>query len=93
MSSNDIWFRLEHDERGLGLHLFVRDFPDDNAGEIQNAVYLLLDNALGELDVVTRIAWIEWASLPPAPATIALAPLSQLPLAFDHASGRAPDSR
>jgi hypothetical protein len=52
---------------GLGLHLFVRDFPDDNAGELQNAIYLSLDNALGEFDVVTNIAWIEWGRLPPAP--------------------------
>jgi hypothetical protein len=84
LSSSDVWFRIEHDEQGLGLQLFVRDLPDDDPGEIQNAVYLLLDNALGELDVVTGIAWIEWAPLPPAPETIALAPLSQLPPAFDR---------
>jgi hypothetical protein len=47
--------------------LFVRDFPDKNAGPVQEAVYLLLDNALGEFDVVTNIAWIEWRACPPNP--------------------------
>ena len=88
LSPEDIWFRLERQPQGLGLHLFVRDFPDEQPGECQNAVYLLLDNALGELDVMS-IAWIEWARLPPAPETVGLAPLGQLPLSFDLALGRA----
>ncbi len=88
LSSNDIWFALERDDQGLGLHVFVRDLPDEEPGPLQNAVYLLLDNALGELDVVTNVAWIAWAPLPPAPEAEGLAPLTQLPHAFDAAMGR-----
>jgi len=29
----------------------------------QNAIYLLLDNLIGEEDVAKKIDWIEWVSL------------------------------
>ena len=71
LSSDGIWFRIEilaDPELGLGLHVFVRDFPPEMQRPWQEAAYLLLDNALGEEDVATKIAWIEWAALPHDPA-------------------------
>jgi hypothetical protein len=91
LSSNDIWFRVERSddsEADLGLHVFVRDFPAENQGAWQEATYLLLDNALGEEDVVTKIAWIEWAPLPHEPARRGLRPLADLPPTFDSMLGR-----
>jgi hypothetical protein len=87
LGSDDIWFAFERDEQGLGLHLFIRDLPDDDdAGPLQSAVYLLLDNALGELDVVTQIAWINWEALPDQ--RDGLAPLADLAPRFDTLLGR-----
>jgi hypothetical protein len=95
LSSEDIWFRIDasgDDDAQLGLHVFVRDYPAEKQGSWQEAVYLLLDNALGEEDVVTKIAWIEWSPLPSNPERSRLRPLLDLPGAFDEALGRPPAS-
>jgi hypothetical protein len=89
LSADDVWFRMENaDEAEVGLHVYVRDFPAEGQGAWQEAVYLLLDNALGEEDVVTMITWIEWAPLPSDPGPQGLRPLEDLAAAFDLALGR-----
>ena len=90
LSCDDIWFRLTAGEKAVGLFVFVRNFPAENPGHTQENVYLLLDNALGEEDVVTRIQWIEWAPLPADPSLVGLHPLLALPDLLDQALGRPP---
>ncbi len=88
LSHEDIWFRLLRRGTSVGLAIHVRDLPADRRGPLPDAVYILLDNALGELDVVTNIAWIDWAPLPQHPERAGLSPLTALPAAFDLALGR-----
>ena len=57
----DIYFRyLEEDEK-LGIELNIRDY--DNDPRMQNAIYILLDNLIGEYDVTMGIDWIDWVKL------------------------------
>ncbi len=85
ISYEDVWFRLESSVEGLGLRLFVRDLPPSNRGAIQDAVYLLLDNAIGEFDVAVNLAWIEWEPLSTLPSESDLLSLSSLARRFDSA--------
>ncbi len=88
LSSADVWFSLGKRPGAVELDLFVRDFPDTRPGQKQEDVYLLLDNALGELDVVKNIASIAWHKLPQDPAKAGLSPLVELPAKFDRALAR-----
>ncbi|WP_156285870.1 hypothetical protein [Oceanivirga salmonicida] len=62
LSYDDIYFRYAIDEDGLGLELNIRNFEKDN-NAIYNAVYILLDNLLGEYDAITYISWVDWVKL------------------------------
>ncbi len=61
LSYDDIYFRAEKDGKKTGIELFVRDFKND--ADYNNAIFLLLDNLLGEYDVETSIGWMETKEL------------------------------
>ena len=88
LSCDDIWFRVVTASDPVELELYVRGFPAESPGQMQEAVYLLLDNALGEFDVVKHIAGIDWHELPKDPVRAALSPLKDLPAQFDRALKR-----
>lgn len=88
LSGDDVWFRIVETQDPIVLELYIRDFPVDSPGQKQNDVYLLLDNALGEFDVVKHIGGIGWYNLPDDPAGVGLLPLAQLPTEFDLALNR-----
>lgn len=58
---DDIYFRHSTSNNELGIELNIRNF--DDSGEMQNAIYILLDGLLGEYDVTMNIDWIEWGKL------------------------------
>ncbi len=59
---SDIYFRYSDGKYGkIGIELNIRDY--DGSGKTQNAVYLLLDNLIGEYDLTMGIDWIEWVKL------------------------------
>jgi len=59
---SDIYFRYQDGEYGkIGIELNIKDF--NGSGQIQNAVYILLDALIGEYDITLGIAWIEWVKL------------------------------
>src|SRR5207248_11623987 len=63
LRTDDVFFRARADNGKIGLELYVKNYvPDDQ--RIQSAVYLLLDSALGEYDVETKIGSIEILPLP-----------------------------
>jgi len=61
ISYSDIFFQYSTEHEEFGIQLNIRDY--DETGQMQNAIYLLLDNLIGEEDVAKKIDWIEWVSL------------------------------
>jgi hypothetical protein len=58
---SDVFYRSKNDKGKLGIELNIRNY--DGKGRTQNAIYILLDNLIGEYDVVTKIGWIDWVKL------------------------------
>ena len=50
----------------------------DNHERVAGAVFILLDNALGEFLVATAVGAIEFAPLPEDPVAVGLRPLTSL---------------
>ncbi len=72
---SDIYYRSKNDNGKLGIELNIRNY--DGKGQTQNAIYILLDNLIGEYDVTTKIGWIEWIKLSESEITN-LKPLTEL---------------
>ncbi|EJL74392.1 hypothetical protein [Chryseobacterium populi] len=58
---DDVYFNYSISNNELGIELNIRNY--DGTGDMQNAIYILLDGLLGEYDVVKNIDWIEWKKL------------------------------
>jgi hypothetical protein len=78
LRAEDVWFLDEPQGELVGLHLFVRDLTPQNASAVQRVLYLLLDAALGEYDVETRVGFIDPRPLPDDPAELGLKRLDTL---------------
>ena len=61
ISYDDLFFRYQEVDGELGVELNIRDYNGE--GMKQNAVYILLDNLLGEYDTTISIGWIDWERL------------------------------
>lgn len=83
VGANDVWFKSEADGDRIGLTLFVRGLTEENQQSLAGAAFLLLDNALGEFAVETRVGFIEWDGLPDDPAAAGLQPLPAMRNVFD----------
>lgn len=82
LSPDDLWFRAEpHGER-TGLTLYVRGLARQDEDFVRQASFLLLDAALGEYTVETRIGYIAWAAAPPDPLGAGLRSFHDLPQAI-----------
>jgi hypothetical protein len=77
-----VWFSSEPDGQKLGLTLFIPGFVEGDNTATQ-AAYLLLDGALGEYDVETKVGFIQLKRAPPDPAKQGLKPFAQLPAVVD----------
>jgi hypothetical protein len=85
LSSSDIEIALHPDDRRIGLELFVRGHGE--TGDYGEPVFLLLDAALGERDMTSRVGFVE--VLPFGQQTEAKRiPFSDLRAAFDSAAVR-----
>jgi hypothetical protein len=83
LGSADIWFKDEPDGTRVGLTLYIRGWQPRNNEQIAGAVLILLDAALGEFVVETRVGFIAWCPLPDQPESHGLKPFSALPSVFD----------
>ncbi|MBK7129904.1 MAG: hypothetical protein IPM74_04630 [Crocinitomicaceae bacterium] len=61
ISYSDIYFQYSTQNNQFGVQLNILNY--DSTGEMQEATFVLLDNLLGEEDVVKEIDWIEWTPL------------------------------
>jgi len=78
----EVQFSLLDNGKIAGIRLFIPGFRDDDA-ELKQIAYLLLDGALGESDVESRLGLIEMFS--PQTATAGTRyPLADLPARFDR---------
>lgn len=78
----DVEFSLRTKGSVIGIQLFIPGFTENDV-TIKQIAYLMLDNALGEYDVETKIGLIQM--LPPeSPRTTRRYPFSELPSLFDQ---------
>ena len=59
----DVHYCLFRDGRKVGIMLFHKDYSEHRAEEYGNALFLLLDSALGEYDVETKVGFIEFYNI------------------------------
>lgn len=81
LGSAQIWFRLEGDGDKIGINLYFGGISLND--EVAGASFLLLDNALGEYDMETKVGFIERHQLKSEADVGHLKPFDQLPEAFD----------
>lgn len=78
----DVEFSLLSNGTMIGIHLFIPGFKEDSTPHKQIG-YLMLDEALGEYDVETKVGLIKM--LPSEPASIYRRyPIADLPALFDQ---------
>ena len=80
---DDVWFRSEPDGDRIGLTLHVRGLTDETKRSLGGATFILLDNALGEYAVESRVGFIEWNGLPDRPEAAGLRPFREIREVFD----------
>jgi len=83
-SASDFYFWLQSDEEHIDLILYVPGLAADNRNQLVNICYILLDMAIGEYDVTTKIRYIDHQPLAPDPKADGLKPLTELPVEFDR---------
>ena len=88
LAAESLWFTVEPDRDRIGLTLFIPGLEQSNHDAMAGATFILLDMALGEYDVETKLGWIEHKPLPPSPADLGLNPFSELALMVDRWSER-----
>jgi hypothetical protein len=79
---NDVQFTLLDDGQKAGIYLFIPGYKDNDTN-LKQIGYLLLDDALGEYDVETKLALIKMFS-PEVSTAGERHPLSELPRLFDQ---------
>lgn len=55
--NDDVYFRYSEMENAIGLELYIRNYEENS--DWASAIYIMLDNVIGEYDVETFIDWIE----------------------------------
>lgn len=81
---SDFFFRLIQTQHGLQLEIYLEDAPKmlDMDPRVE-AVMIYLDALIGEYELMTRVANLEWLDCPAHPEDFGLQPLEQLRDAFD----------
>jgi len=81
MSYEDIWFRSSSSRGRTDLVLAVRGMTEQNHEQLAGAVFILLDNALGEFVAGTTLGEVSFADLPADPPSGGFRPLTEVSLA------------
>lgn len=87
----DVWFKARTSPgQPVAVNLFVRGYVPGERQRFASVVYLMLDDALGEEDVETKVGGIDFAPLPDEPAAEGLRPLRELAAVVDAAFSHPP---
>lgn len=83
-SIDDFWFAIRVVEQRIMLEIYLQDVPVvlDMDPRIE-AVMIYLDALIGEYELMTRVAEMQWLELPASPEDFALRPLRSLREVFD----------
>lgn len=79
LGPDDLWFRACDREGVVVLDLYIRDYSETTAKPLGQAAFLLVDYALGEYDVETKLGALEFKPLPTDPVAEGLKPFRELP--------------
>ncbi|RZK20782.1 MAG: hypothetical protein EOO43_10970 [Flavobacterium sp.] len=74
---------LDLERSKIGITLIIPDFTEEKRKIYTGVAYLILDQALGEYDVETKVGYIDVRSS--APAAVKVHSLSDFPHEFDSA--------
>jgi hypothetical protein len=83
ISHEDVWFHLGSQGDKIAIRLFLSGIEDVNSEAAGYISYLMLDTALGEYDVETKVGYIEREKAPANPEQQRLKPLRVLAEEFD----------
>jgi len=83
ISPKTIWFRPLTDEGEFDVIFYHFDFNEDDNAILINGTYILLDMAVGELDVMTKIRYMDHQLMESDPAEQGLLPFSEFRTVFD----------
>jgi hypothetical protein len=78
-----LWFALRSEGERIGVAVYLTGFDDPPSQPALLVTFLMLDCALGEYDVETKVGTIETHPVPVDPEGQGLKPFSQLPGEFD----------
>lgn len=81
VNAESVKVALERDGNKIGITLIIPNFAEESRNAYIGIAYLILDQALGEYDVETKVGYIEVESS--LPATIKVYSLHELPNEFD----------
>ncbi len=79
----DFWYTGRIEDGEYHLSVFVDDVDDQEQNPAVEAVMVFLDALLGEFDLMTRVATLNWYPLPEDPLDHGLKPLAGLRDDFD----------
>jgi hypothetical protein len=79
LGGDDIWIHARHGERLVDVTLYERGLSPENHESLFQAAFLLMDNALGEYVVETRIGGVAIEPLPVDPVAYGYRPFRELP--------------
>jgi hypothetical protein len=82
LDPRQISVRMEPDGPKVDFTILLTGYAEHERNKFSQGVYLLLDEALGEYDVETRVGVINFEAIGTAPPPASV-PLSELALAFD----------
>ena len=83
LEAEALWYRLSPAEDHADLELHIEGLTTESLEILGSAAFLMLDAALGEYDVATRIGAIDFEPLPDDPAAEGLKPITELRAEFD----------
>ncbi|MBK9036585.1 MAG: hypothetical protein IPL61_35935 [Myxococcales bacterium] len=78
LSYEDIWFQSSNDGGRTNLVLGVRGMTEENHQQLAGAVFILLDDALGEFVAGTSLGAVDFADLPADPPSKGFRPLVEV---------------
>ncbi|MFB9885403.1 hypothetical protein [Balneatrix alpica] len=83
LALSTLWFHLSRTDE-LHLSIFLEEFQGLESDTRVEAVMYYLDALIGEFDLMTRVATLNWYVLPEDPLDFGLKPLSELRTEFDR---------
>jgi hypothetical protein len=83
LGADDLWFEAFQDDDNIAIALYLRGYTESRDELFSQAAFILLDCALGEYTVGTRVGAVELRPLPEDPESADLYPFTSIRDFFD----------